>query len=153
MKKKNKKFVLKNKIINSFMSNGQKETCEKILTKTLKNLQRSNNKNYKNILQLFILTLTPIFKLNTQSKKRGKKKNIVFTPYLIPDNELRVNFALKLLRSTLLKNKKTEFSKDLTQEILTSILLSQSSSIEKKGEIQKQVLAQKRYFYKFRWYK
>ena len=37
---------LKNKIINSFMSNGQKETSEKILTKTLKSIQRDNLKNF-----------------------------------------------------------------------------------------------------------
>jgi ribosomal protein S7 len=154
MKKiENKKFSLKNNIINSFMSHGKKLTCEKNLTKTFKNLQKSSDKNHKNILQLFIGNLTPIFKFNQQSKKRGKKKNIVYTPYLIPNNELRISFALKLLKSTILKNKKGEFSKNLTQEVLSAILSNSSSSIERKNEIQKHVLAQKRYFYKFRWYK
>jgi len=154
MKKENEKFILKNKIINSLMSHGQKVTCEKILIKTLKNLQKLNNKNYKNILQLFIESLTPVFKFNKQSKKRGKKKNIVYTPYLIPNNALRISFALKLLKLTLLKNKKGEFTTNLTQEILTAVLFNgNSSSSEKKNEVQKQVLAQKRYFYKFRWYK
>lgn len=153
MKKLNKKFILKDKITNSFMSNGQKEICEKILLKTLKNIQRTNVKNYKNILQFFIVNLTPIFKFNKQSKKRGKKKKIVYTPYLIPNNELRINFALKLLKSVLSKNKKNSITKNLSQEILTSIVSNKSISIEKKTEIQNQILAQKRYFYKFRWYK
>jgi len=151
MKTENKNFILKNKIINSLMSNGQKETCEKILTKTLKNIQRNNTKNFKKILQLFILNLTPVFKFNKQSKKRGKKKKIVFTPYLIPNNELRINFALKLLKSILSKNKQNNAVHNLSNEIIASILSNKSISNEKKIEIQNQVLSQKRYFYKFRW--
>lgn len=151
MRKENKNFTLKNKIINSFMSNGQKETCEKILTKTLKNIQRDNIKNLKKIIQLFILDLTPVFKFNKQSKKRGKKKKITFTPYLIPNNELRVNFALKILKSVLLKNKQNNTENNLSREILNSVLSNKSTSIEKKVATQDQVLAQKRYFYKFRW--
>jgi len=155
MKKENKKFILKNKLINSFMSNGQKETCEKILKQTLKNTQRNSTKNCKKLLQLFVVNLTPMFKFNKQSKKRGKKKKIEFIPYLIPTNELRINFALKLLRLTLIKRKKNSFTNSLSNEILTSVLSngSTSISIEKKNEMQNQILTQKRYFYKFKWYK
>lgn len=151
MKKENRNFILKNKIINSFMSNGQKETSEKILTKTLKNIQRNNTKNFKKILQLFILNLTPVFKFNKQSKKRGKKKKITFSPYLIPTNELRINFALKLLKSILLKNKQNNIVNNLSFEIISSVFSNKSVSSEKKTELQNQVFAQKRYFYKFRW--
>jgi len=150
--KKNNNFFLKTKIANSFMFSGRKETCEKNLIKTLKNVQRNSTKNCKNVLKLFILNLTPIFKLNKQSKKRGKKKKITYTPYLIPNNELRINFALKLLKSILLKNQKKNIINNLSHEIINSITsLNKSVSIEKKNEIQKQVLSQKRYFYKFRW--
>jgi ribosomal protein S7 len=151
MKKEKKNFILKNKIINSFMFNGQKETSEKILMKTLKNIQRDQTKNFKKILQLFILNLTPVFKFNKQSKKRGKKKKITFTPYLIPNNELRINFALKLLKSILSKNKQNNTENNLSREIITSVFSNKSISTEKKVEIQNQILAQKRYFYKFRW--
>lgn len=151
MRKENKNFTLKNKIINSFMSNGQKETCEKILTKTLKNIQRDNIKNLKKIIQLFILDLTPVFKFNKQSKKRGKKKKITFAPYLIPNNKLRINFALKTLKSVLSENKQSNTENNLSREILNSVLSNKSTSIEKKVATQNQVLAQKRYFYKFRW--
>ena len=151
MKKKNVNFILKNKILNSFMFSGQKETCEKILIKTLKSIQRNNLKNSKKIFQLFIINLTPVFKFNKQSKKRGKKKRIIFTPYLIPNNALRVNFALKQLKSILLKNKQNNFVHNLSHEIVTSVISNKTISGEKKFEMQNQVLAQKRYFYKFRW--
>lgn len=148
MKKKNYKIILKERIINSLMQNGQKETCEKILLKIIKHTQRSNSRNFKNLLQLAIVNLTPTFKLNKQSKKRGKRKSLTYTPYFIPSNSLRINFALKLLKSTSKKNK-LSFER-LAEEIFLSSSIK-SQSVEQKTELQKQVLSQKRYFYKFRW--
>ena len=153
IKDNNQKFVLKEKIINSLMSDGQKEICEKILFKTLKSIQRTNLKNYTNILQLFIVNLTPVFKFNTQSRKRGKKKKITNIPCFLPNNELRISFALKLLKSILSKQKKSTILKSLPQEILISIISDKGVSVEKKNELQKQILTQKRYFYKFKWFK
>lgn len=148
MKKKNSKIILKERILNSLMQNGQKETCEKILLKTIKKTQKSNKQNFKSLLQLTIVNLTPTFKLNKQSKKRGKRKSLTYTPYFIPNDSLRINFALKLLKSTSKKDKLSFES--LSEEILLSSSLK-SQSIEQKNELQKQVLSQKRYFYKFRW--
>lgn len=150
---KKKKFILKNKITNSLMFNGRKETCEKIIKSSLKQIQRKTEKNYKKILQLFIINLTPMLKFNKLSKKRGKKKKVLFTPFLISNNELRINFGLKLLKTTLLKNKKNNTVNNLTHEIINFYLFDKSETIEKKTDLQKKILSQKRYFYKFRWYK
>lgn len=151
MKKNKKKLIIKDRIINSFMFNGQKEVSEKILFKTLKHIQRSNNKNCATLIQEFLINLTPIFKFNKQSKKRGKKKTITYIPYLMPTNALKINFGLKLLKNTILKSRKNSFFYELTQEILAAVSLNKSFSIEQKNNLQKQILAQKRYFYKFRW--
>lgn len=145
--------TLKKNIINSFMFKGHKEVCEKNFKKTLKDIQRFNNKNYKNILKLFIIKLALVFKLKKNSKKRGKKKNIFYNPFLLSNNDFRVNYALRLIKSLLLKNKKESFFNILTQEILNTVMLNKSVSFEQRNDIQNKVLAQRRYFYKFKWYK
>lgn len=145
------RFTLKEKFITSFMKKGKKETSEKILNKTIKKIQKSNKKNCKNQLQIAIINLTPTFKLNKQSKKKGKKKQMNLVPVFLPNNDLRISFALKLFRLTSLKNKKEKTSKILTKEILHSSNFIKSTSIDNKNELQKQILSQKRYFYKFRW--
>ena len=151
MIKNTKRFNLKEKIVNSFMQKGKKETSERILNQTIKKIQKLEKKNCKNQLQLAIMNLTPTFKLNKQSKKRGKKKQMNHVPNFLPNNYLRIGFALKLLKLTLLKNKKGKTCEHLAKEILTSSNSVKSISIEQKNELQKQVLSQKRYFYKFRW--
>ena len=150
---KNKhKFNLKEKVINSFMRKGKKETSEKIIIRTLKKIQKLDKKNCKTQLQVAILNLTPTFKLNKQSKKRGKKKQMNYVPHFLPNTYLRIGFALKLLKLTIVKNKKDKTFEHLAKEILNSSnSVKSTTAIEQKNNLQKQVLSQKRYFYKFRW--
>jgi len=150
-KNSDKKIFLKAKIINSLMISGKKETGEKILSKLVKFLQRSTNKNIINLIQLSIINSTPIFKLNEQIIKKGKRKATKVTPSFISKNSLRTMLSLKLMRKIASKNKSSNsFYTKLGKEIVASAQLK-SASVERKNELQKQVLLNKRYISKFRW--
>lgn len=149
---KNKKvFNLKTKITNIIMRNGKKNTGEKILLKFAKKLQKSNAKNFKKIVQLAIINSSSTFKLNEQVIKKGKRKTTKSTPSFIMTDSLRIMMSLKSIKQLAVKsNNSNRFYEVLVNEILlTSNLKGQS--VDKKTELQKQILANKRYLSKFRW--
>ena len=146
-----KNIEIKKKITNTMMRNGDKKTVEKIIKKSFKLLQKQNNKNYLNIVKHSIINSTPIFKINVQSKKRGKRKVKKEIPTFINKNILRIVASFNFLSENALKNKDLNcFYQKITKEIIDSSL-QKSRSIEQKNEIQKQVLLQKRYLLNFRW--
>jgi ribosomal protein S7 len=149
--KRNKTIDLKTKIVNSLMVSGEKKTGEKILLKFVKLLQKSMNKNFKSLIQLSIISSTPTFKLNEQVIKKGKRKATKITPSFIPNDSLRVTASLKFIKNVASKNKGSiNFYESLVKEILASAHLK-SQSVDKKNELQNQILMNKRYLSKFRW--
>lgn len=146
------KKELKNKLINTLMKNGNKKTSEKILLKSLKILQKSSIKRHINLIQLSVINSTPIFKVNTQTIKKGKRKSKKEIPTFVKTSLLRLTLALKCLKTaSSVKNFNfSYFAKNLVQEILKTSE-SKSYSIDKKNELQKQILNNKKYFFKFRW--
>ena len=149
--RKNKAIIFKNKIVNVFMKNGKKYTCEKILLKSSKLLQKSSKKNFQNLVQLAVINTTSAFKLNEQVMKKGKRKSKKITPSFIIKDSLRIMTALKFIKNTVQKNKRsTSFYKNLANEILASSSLK-SQSIEQKTKLQTQILLNKRYLSKFKW--
>ena len=146
-----KKFILKTKIINTLMLNGKKNTGEKILLKFVKKLQKSNGKDFKKLVQLAIINSTSTFKLNEQVVKKGKRKAVRYTPSFITTNSLRIMTSLKLIKYFATKNKSSnQFYVSLVNEIFMASNLK-GQSVEKKTELQKQILANKRYLANFRW--
>ena len=149
--KKNNSTVVKNQIVNSLMKNGKKHTGEKILLKFSKSLQKSTQKNFKTVFQLAVINLTPAFKLNEQTMKKGKRKSKKMTLSFITKDSLRVMNALKSIRNVVQKDKSSSsFSTRLCKEILDTSSMK-SSSIEQKTKLQNQILLNKRYLSKFRW--
>lgn len=149
--KGNKTFDLKSKIINTLMISGKKKTGEKILLKFAKLLQKSSNKNFKNLVQLAIINSTPTFKLNEQVVKKGKRKSVRSTPSFITSDSLRIMASLKFIVNAVSKNKtSTHFYENLVNEVLASSAVK-SQAVDKKNELQKQILINKRYLSKFRW--
>nr|YP_009485523.1 ribosomal protein S7 [Nitzschia alba]AVR57587.1 ribosomal protein S7 [Nitzschia alba] len=133
------------------MISGKKNTGEKILLKFAKRLQKSSDKNFKNLVQLAIINSTPTFKLNEQIVKKGKRKAIRSTPSFIVSDSLRIITSLKFIKNVVAKNKSSnEFYRSFVDEILASAS-SKSQSVDKKNELQKQILINKRYLSKFRW--
>jgi ribosomal protein S7 len=149
--KKNNLIVLKNQIVNSLMKNGKKHTGEKILLKFSKSLQKSTQKNFRSLLQLSIINLSPAFKLNEQTMKKGKRKSKKIIPSFIVKDSLRIMTAIKSIKDVAQKDKSSiSFYKKLSKETLGSSTTS-SFSIEQKINQQNQVLLNKRYLAKFRW--
>ena len=133
------------------MKNGKKSTGEKILVKSLKSLQKSTVKKPLTVLQSAIINASSTFKVNEQSVKKGKRKAIKIVPSFIISDSLRITTALKLIKSVATKNKN---SNHLYQNLLTESLSTaglRSQAIDKKNDVQKQILLNKRYLARFRW--
>ena len=119
--------------------------------KALKALQKSTNKNSKDLLQRFIINSTSTFKLNEQVVKKGKRKVTKITPSFILNDSLRISTSLKSIKKVIKKSKQSNsFYSRLSEEILSSSQLK-GQVVEKKNELQKQILLNKRYLSKFRW--
>lgn len=148
---KEKPHNLKKKIINTLMKSGKKNTGEKILLKFAKRLQKFSDKHFKNLVQVAIINSTPTFKINDQIIKKGKKKVIRSTPSFIASDSLRLMNASKLLKRVVEKNKSAnQFYETLVNEVLLAAS-SKGQSVERKIDLQKQVLVNKRYLSNFRW--
>lgn len=142
---------LRTKIINILMKSGKKNTGEKILLKFAKKLQKSSNKHFKNLVQAAIVNSTPTFKINEQIVKKGKRKAVRNTPSFIASDSLRVMNALKLFKRVVEKNKNSsQFYEAFVNEVL-SASSSKGQSVDRKNDLQKQVVANKRYLSNFRW--
>ena len=149
--KKNKNFELKSKIVNTLMINGKKKTSEKILLKSVKLVQKSTNKNFKSLLTLSLINSAPAFKINEQVVKKGKRKAVRNIPAFIMSDYLRITNALKSTKNLVFSNRNsTSFYEAFVKEILASASLK-SQIIDRKNELQKQVLINRRYLSKFRW--
>lgn len=148
MTKKKKYIEIKNKLINYLVVNGKKNKSEKIIWTSIKTLQTISKKSSKKLLQLALVSSTPIFKINTITKKKRKKKKqkSKIIPAFISNKTSRVSFAIKFIIKTV-KNKKNT----LTEEILLSSK-GKSSAIETKKEIQKQAFLNRHLFKYYRWH-
>ena len=148
----NKKVLfLKDKTVNEFMKNGKKLTGEKILLKFVKSFQKQNRKNFKSLLQVAIINATPVFSINTQIIKKGKRKVTNEVPVFLSNHSSRVRNSLKFFKQSVLKEKKnSSFYKLLSKEVLNSAKFD-SISIAEKNDLQKQALKNKRYWSNFKW--
>lgn len=143
-----KKINIKNKIINHLTCNGKKETSQKILLKTLKELQKTSLTQSNRLINLSIMHVTPIFKIHKIIKKR-KKKHTLEIPVIINSNKSRLSLAIKFLLSPINNTKKDNFYIQFSKEILSSVY-NEESSPQLKNNIQKQALAKKHLFYYYR---
>ena len=144
-------FNLKTKIVNILMTSGKKTTGEKILLKFAKKLQKSNAKCFKRVVQLAIINTTFAFKLNEHVIKKGKRKTVKTTSSFITSDSLRVMTSLKSIKHVVSKNKNSKHSyENLVNEVMMSSNLK-GQSVDKRIELQKQILANKRYLSNFRW--
>ena len=140
---------IKNKLINQITINGKKEISEKILIKSLKELQKNSTKKYKNIIQLVLIHTKPIFKLHIIKNKKRKKKRVKEIPGFIKNKSSRISLSMKFILQNIKKGNNT-FYKKLWKEILLDAK-NQGNSIQTKMELQKEILTKKHYFRYYRW--
>lgn len=143
---------IKNKLINHLMLSGKKETGEKILLKSLKEIQKDSKKQSQELIKLGIMYSTPTFKLhkitNNKQKKRNKKIRVI--PAFISDKNARISLGIKFVLASLKKKKSNNCHIKLKNELIANSLYK-GSAIQTKNELQKQVLVNKHYFSYYRW--
>lgn len=138
-----KKITIKNKIYNHLMSNGNKLSCEKILFKNFKLLQKSTKKNDKKIIKFAIINLAPTIQLRQIKKK--KRKSIKEFPYVLK-KENRISLGIK----NVIKTQTKTIHKNLFEEII--LISKKRSEFSKINEItQRPILSKKKYIF-FRWF-
>jgi small subunit ribosomal protein S7 len=146
---KNKKIEIKNKIINHLMLNGAKKTGEKILLKSFKELQKCSKKQPKRLIELAIIFSTPIFKIHKITNKKRKKKNIKEIPTIITAKSARISLAIKFILNALKNKKSNHFYTEFNKEIILNVK-KEGFAIQRKNEVQKQVLLKKHFFSYYR---
>ena len=62
------------KLINHLLNNGNKKTCESILLKSFKNIQKSSLKSHKKITKIAIIYSVSIFRMIKLKQKKEKRK-------------------------------------------------------------------------------
>lgn len=145
--------TIKSTLFNHLMKNGKKQTCETIILKSLKKIQKTSNKPHKTIFKLAIINSTSGFRLIQLKQKRRKIKKNKKTkeiPVFISNTNERVMWALKFISQTSKKNSTRKLLNTLTQEIILSSQ-NKGESIKIKTDLHKQVITRKRMFLYFRW--
>ena len=144
------KKKIKSKLINHLLKNGNKKTCENILLKSLKNIQKNSFKSYKKIIKTAIINSASIFRIIKLKQKKRKKKSVKEIPTYIFNNFERVSWSLKTILKYSKKQNENSFYNKLKQEILINSK-NKGNSVDKKIDQHKQILTKKRLFLYFRW--
>lgn len=152
MIKQKKNLSIKNKFINHLIINGKKNKSEKIVCKSIKDLQAISKKSSKKLVQLALVSTTPIFKISTitQKKRKKKKQKSRIIPTFIATKTSRTSFAIKFIVKTAKKRKNQTLLQKLSEEILLT-LNGKSNAVEIKEETQKQVFLNRTLFQYYRW--
>jgi len=142
---------IKNTFINHLMVNGGKKTCETILLKSFKSIQKNCKKSHKTILKLAIINSTSTFRIvYLKKKKRKRKKNPKEIPIFISNNYERIIWSINfILRITKQKNTNKIYN-SLKQEIILSSQ-NEGDSTKVKTDLHKRVITKKRLFLHFKW--
>lgn len=148
---KNKK--IKNKLVNHLLKNGNKKTCETVLLKSFKNIQKFCKKPHQTLIKLAIIKSTSTFRLIKLKQKKRKIKKIKKSkeiPIFISSNHERISWSLKYILETTKKKTTNKFYKNLKQEIIFSSQ-NEGDSTKIKTNLHKQIITKKRLFLYFRW--
>ena len=125
MNKKNK--IIKNKIINHIMVDGQKNTSEKILLKSIKNLNKNINKQVKKIFQLGLINSSPIFSIHQSENKKVKKKKrkVRITPFFLTSQKNRTSLSIKFITNSLKKRLKVTMMKNFHKKFYSTLIIEE----------------------------
>ena len=144
---------LKNKVINHIMIKGNKLKGEKILSKTLKSLQKTEIKPHNSIMKSAVLNSMPIFRLiklkKKSKKKKGNKSQTKEIPAFLSNYFFRTSWSIKYMVLKSKQNANIFHSNFKNEVLLNSQNLGESVSV--KNEIQKQALKKKLLFRYYRW--
>jgi ribosomal protein S7 len=128
------------------MVSGNKTTCEAILLKSLKSMQKKSKKNHIDLIHSAITNTTPLLKMNKKTPKKGKRKGKpIEIPSILTNNRIRFSLAIQYIISISRNNNMgTSFDHKLSQEIISNSKYD-SNAIALKDNQQIKVLLKKRY--------
>jgi ribosomal protein S7 len=141
---------IKLKLISHLLKNGNKQTCENILLKSFKNIQKDSLKSPKKVIKIAITNSASIFRIVKLKQKKRKKKSVKEIPTFILNNFERISWSLKVILESSKKQNANNFYKKLKQEIIINSK-NKGNSVDKKIDLHKQILPKKRLLLYFRW--
>jgi ribosomal protein S7 len=139
------------KLNNLMTISGRKHKSEGVVLQSFKKLQKKSIKQAYVLLQTTIKHLTPVFRLQslTSKKKRKKSGQIKKKTSFILNPLYRLTLAIKYVQEAVKSQKIAKASEALTKEIILTCELN-STIFQKKQEYQKQVLLYKKFNKKIR---
>lgn len=143
-------MFIKNKIINHLTQKGKKTKSEKILNKSIKELQKNSKKQTKRLIQLSLVLSSVIFKIRTIKNKKNRKQKIRIRPTFIANQNKRFSFAIKLIVLTAKENSTSCFYNKLKDEFFSTARFK-NNLIKTKKDLEKQALKKKHLFKYYRW--
>ena len=133
------------------MSNGKKNTTEKILLSSAKRIYKLKSINFKCSFKLALINATPLFKLNEQLVKKGKRKIKKQVPFFLAGEYNRLMQGLKIIKSTSKRIRKSNTFYNSVSSELINLMEEKSIVLANNNEIKNQVISNKRHLSKFRW--
>lgn len=128
------------KINNLLTVCGGKHKSESIVVRCFKKLQKRSTKQAYEMLQTTIKTLTPVFRLQTLTPKKRRRKTGTLKKrvFFILKYSYRLTLAVKYVQEAIKTRDNTKACEVLT-EILLTCELNNSEIYKKKQEYQQQV--------------
>ena len=139
-------MTLKNVLLNHLVINGNKQTSEKLLLKSIKFSQKRLRKDHKDIFKSAIVLSSPVVSLKAVSKGRKQSKEFPFVLH----KRIRISLAIKLILHTVHKTSKMSFPTDFSNE-MTLAAQNISSSNKSKQEIHNNAFLVRKYA-NYRWF-
>lgn len=140
----------KDKIINYLTQKGKKTKSEKILNKSIKDLQKNSKKQTKKLIQLSLILSSAILNIRTIKNKKNRKQKTKIRPVLIIDPNKRFSFAIKSILLAAKENSTNCFHNKLKDELFSTAQFK-SNLIKTKKDLEKQALKNKHLFKYYRW--
>ena len=140
----------KDKIANHLTQQGKKTKGEKILNKSIKELQKNSKKQTKKLIQLSLILSSVIFKIRTITNKKNRPKKNRIRPSFIANQNKRFSFAIKLIVLKARENYTSYFYNQLKDEFFSTAQFK-SYLIKTKKDLEKQALKKKHLFKYYRW--
>jgi ribosomal protein S7 len=142
-----------NKLINLVTKNGNKHKSEGKILQSFKKLQKDSLKQPYTLLQTAVKRLIPIYRLQTLTDKKRRKKNrtVKKKACLVLSTSYRLTLAIKYITCSIKKQKAGKLCNNLAQEIL-STCQGNSNALNRKLEDHQQVNLHKSYIRRYyRW--
>jgi ribosomal protein S7 len=140
---------VKNNILNRFIKNliskGKKFKSYKIISDSFRFIQKNSKKNHRQLLQLSVINLAPLFNIKIIKKKRNKSKEFPF--FLV--NKLRLSLSIKFIIDSI-RSKQKLANKMIAKDIFL-IMKNDTSLFLKKKMLVDRSFSQKKYA-NYRWF-